>query len=167
MNITSILLPTDFSHYNDVALKLASTLAAEASAKLYIVHVHDARELTALMGDDSYLYASAVWEQQQSESEERLRAIVPLASGVVYEHVCLTGNPVQEIVEFAARNAIGLIVMASHGRTGLSRLLLGSIAEGVMRKAPCPVLIVKQPAGEQEPVGAVAQSASDVIDSKA
>jgi nucleotide-binding universal stress UspA family protein len=71
---------------------------------------------------------------------------------VAYEHHYLRGSPVVEILNFAEDENIDLIVMASHGRTGLSRLLMGSIAEGVMRKARCPVLIVKQPAGEQEAI---------------
>jgi nucleotide-binding universal stress UspA family protein len=162
MNIKSILFPTDFSHYNDAALRVASTLAAEARARLYIVHVHDARELNALMGEGSYLYASTVWEKEQREAEERLREIVPLVAGIAYEHVSVTGNPVQEILEFVESNNIELIVMASHGRTGLSRLLMGSIAEGVLRKAPCPVLIVKQPPGEEEPVATVRLPCTEV-----
>lgn len=164
MNIKSILFPTDFSQYNHAALKLASTLAAEARAKLYIVHVHDARELNALMGEGSYLYASTVWEKERQEAEEKLREIVPLIAGVAYEHASLTGNPVQEILEFVENNNIELIVMASHGRTGLSRLLMGSIAEGIMRKATCPVLIVKQPPGDEEPVATVAFSGTTVTE---
>jgi nucleotide-binding universal stress UspA family protein len=162
MNIKSILFPTDFSHYNEAALRLASTLAAEARAKLYILHVHDSRELNALAGEGSYLYASTIWEKEQREAEEQLREIVPLLATVAYEHVFLTGNPVQEILEFAETNGIELIVMASHGRTGLPRLLMGSIAEGIMRKATCPVLIVKQPPGDEEPVATVAFSGTTV-----
>jgi nucleotide-binding universal stress UspA family protein len=55
------------------------------------------------------------------------------------------GSPQKEILQFAGEEAVDLIVMGSHGRTGISRLLMGSVAEAVMRKAPCPVLIVKQP----------------------
>jgi nucleotide-binding universal stress UspA family protein len=78
---------------------------------------------------------------------------VPSIPGVNYERECLTGNPVVEIRKFAEGHNIDLIVMGSHGRTGLSRLLMGSIAEGVMRKARCPVLIVKQPHKERKPEG--------------
>jgi hypothetical protein len=63
----------------------------------------------------------------------------------------LKGSPVVEILGLAEQQNIDLIVMASHGRTGFSRLLMGSIAEGVMRKARCPVLVVKQPSGERKP----------------
>jgi nucleotide-binding universal stress UspA family protein len=151
MNVKSILFPTDFSHYNDAALKLASTLAAEAGAVLHIVHVHDVRDLNAVMGEGSYLYASTTWDTQQHEAEERLKQIEPTVPGVKFEHECLTGIPEREILDFAETNDVDMIVMASHGRTGLSRLLMGSIAEAVMRKARCPVLIVKQPVEENSP----------------
>jgi nucleotide-binding universal stress UspA family protein len=148
MNIKSILFPTDFSSYNDAALKLASTLAVEAKATLYIIHVHDVQGVSAAMGEFSYLDAPT-WREQLSDAENQLAGVVPSAE-VVCQHECLTGNPVVEIVKFAESHGVDLIVMASHGRTGLSRLLMGSVAEGVMRKAPCPVLIVKQPAPKHE-----------------
>lgn len=144
MNIQSILFPTDFSHYNDAALEYASKLAAEAGARLHIVHVHDVRDFSATMGEASYLYSSN-WQEELEEARERLAMILPTRTNVWYEHHCLTGPADEKIVTLAADKHIDLIVMASHGRTGLSRLLMGSIAEGVMRNASCPVLIVKQP----------------------
>lgn len=144
MNIHSILFPTDFSHYNDAALKYASTLAADANATLHIVHVHDVRELNTATGDASYVYTAA-WQEQRRVAETRLSKVMPTVSGVAYEHHSLVGDPVTDILNVAAERKVDLIVMASHGRTGLSRLLMGSIAEGVMRQATCPVLIVKQP----------------------
>ncbi|MFO0787835.1 MAG: universal stress protein [Pirellulales bacterium] len=144
MNIKSILFPTDFSEYNDAALEYASRLASESRATLHLVHVHDTRDLSTAMGEASYLYASK-WEEERRRAERRLKRIVPPDPSVAYEHHSLMGLPDAEIVGFANDHKIDLIVMASHGRTGLSRLVMGSIAEGVMRKAECPVLIVKQP----------------------
>ena len=66
--------------------------------------------------------------------------------------MCVTGSPVTEILAVAEDKKVDLIVMASHGRTGLSRLLMGSVAEGVMREAPCPVLVVRQPTAKGEQV---------------
>jgi universal stress protein A len=151
MNVKSILLPIDFSHYTDAALAFASKLAAEARAKLFIIHVHDVRNLDAGMGEGAYLYAATMWEDQQREAEKRLREVVPTVAGVTVQHECLVGSPVPQILQFANSHEIDLIVMASHGRTGLSRLLMGSVAEGVVRKAQCPVLIVKQPFSEPSP----------------
>jgi nucleotide-binding universal stress UspA family protein len=144
MNIHSILFPTDYSHYNDAALEYALTLAVESGATLHIVHVHDVRDLSTVAGEPSSLYASA-WQEGLEEARKLLEKIVPARDGVDCKHHCVIGTPEEEIVSFASENECELIVMASHGRTGLSRLLMGSVAEGVMRNAPCPVLIVKQP----------------------
>jgi len=144
MKLQSILFPTDFSDYNREALEYASTLASESGAKLHIVYVHDPRDLSTITGDASYLFA-ATWQQQRDAACKRLVTVVPAKEGVVYEHHCVVGRPDDEIVALAHEKKADLIVMASHGRTGLSRLLMGSIAEGVMRRAPCPVLIVKHP----------------------
>jgi nucleotide-binding universal stress UspA family protein len=146
MNVQRILFPTDFSRYNDAALQYASTLAAEADALLYIVHVDEMRDLNAAMGESGYLIAAAVAHEGRPEVRRRLEEVVPTTEEVIYEHYYLRGSPVTEILRFAERENVDLIVMGSHGRTGLSRLLMGSIAEGIMRKAPCPVLIVRQPA---------------------
>ena len=150
MNIQRILFPTDFSQYNDAALGLASSLAAEAQATLYIIHVFDVQSLSVAMGEASF-YDAPTWREELRNAEEQLRSVVPSIAGVAFEHECLTGNPVLEILKFAESHDIDLMVMASHGRTGLSRLLMGSVAEGVLRQAKCPVLVVKQPADEQEP----------------
>jgi universal stress protein A len=144
MNIKSILFPTDFSQYNDAALHYVSVLAAETNATLHIVYVHETRDHSAAMGEASYVFASS-WKDELKAVRKRLSLVRPQAPAVTYEHHCLTGIPDEEIVSFATDKCVDLIVMASHGRTGLSRLLMGSVAEAVMRKSPCPVLIVKQP----------------------
>ena len=149
MNIKSILFPTDFSQHTDAALKYASALAAEAGATLHIVYVHDVRQVNAAMGEPSALYAVA-WDDQLHQARERLNRTLPTAATVNYTQHCLMGIPDAELVQYAEDNKIDLIVMASHGRTGISRLLMGSVAEAVMRRAPCPVLIVRQPTDKDE-----------------
>jgi nucleotide-binding universal stress UspA family protein len=74
-----------------------------------------------------------------------LSNLLPTDPAVPYEHRMLTGTPANEIARLAQQEQAELIVMGSHGRGGLARLLVGSVAEIVMRKAPCPVLIVKHP----------------------
>ena len=148
MNIHRILVPTDFSHYNDAALNYASRLAAESGAVLHLVYVHDTRELNSALGEASYLYAGQ-WEEEKHLAERRLKRLVPTDPAVRSEDHLLIGIPESEIVNFALDHQVDLIVMASHGRSGISRLLMGSVAEAVMRKATCPVLIVKQPTPEE------------------
>jgi nucleotide-binding universal stress UspA family protein len=158
MNIKSILLPTDFSSHNTAALHYASKLASESGALLFIAHVDESDDLSAALGEAGYLYADSFGSEDHHEVREQLTAIKPTVAGVACEHRYLRGFPVKEILNFAERESIDLIVMASHGRTGLARLLMGSIAEGVMRGAHCPVLVVKQPA-------AAIKQASDYSDS--
>jgi len=150
MKVQRILFPTDFSHHNDAALKYASALAAEAGATLYIAHVDEMLDLEATMGEAGYLMASTQPLEGRPEVRRRLEQVAPTSKGVAHEHCYLRGAPVAELLDFAERQNVDLIVMASHGRTGLTRLLMGSIAEAVMRKAPCPVLIVRQPSTEHE-----------------
>jgi nucleotide-binding universal stress UspA family protein len=166
MKLKSILFPTDFSHYNDAALEYASTLAAEANAKLYIVHVHDMSEMSASLGEVGFIYEDQ-WKEEELASREHLSKVTPTVSSVRYERYHLVGITVTAIIDFAGENDIDLIVMASHGRTGISRMLMGSIAEGVLRRAMCPVLVVKQPAGKAEDSSEAAEHASGMHAAKA
>jgi nucleotide-binding universal stress UspA family protein len=144
MNIKKILFPTDFSEFNDAALEFASRLAAESGAILYIVHANDMEQIAAVMFDSGYPFPSDAETRQVMH--QKLEKVVPTVPGVKYQHCHLRGTATGEIVGFVEQQGIDLIVMASHGRTGIGRLLMGSTAENVMRQAPCPVLIVKQPA---------------------
>jgi nucleotide-binding universal stress UspA family protein len=147
MKLEKILFPTDFSEFNDAALEFASRLAAESGAILYIVHADDMEQVAAVMFDTGYPFPGDV--ETRRELHRKLEKVVPTERGVKYQHCYLRGTATGEIVEFAEQQGIDLLVMASHGRTGLRRLLMGSTAEKVMRQAPCPVLIVKQPATEE------------------
>jgi universal stress protein A len=150
MNVERILFPTDFSHYNDAALEFACSLASESNAQLDIVHVDELRDLNAGLADSGYPYVLPTEIEDRVEIRKRLTQVVPTIAAVRYQHHYLKGSPAREIVEFAERENIDLIIMASHGRTGLWRLLMGSVAEAVMRKALCPVLVIKQPAHQPE-----------------
>lgn len=143
MEIKKILFPTDFSEFNDAALEFASRLAAESGATLYIMHADDMEQITAVMLDTGYPFPGD--DETRRELHQKLDKVVPTVPSVKCEHCYLRGTATGEIVGFAEKQGIDLIVMSSHGRTGLRRLLMGSTAENVMRQAPCPVLIVKQP----------------------
>ena len=151
MNVKRILFPTDFSHCNDAALEYVSTLAAESGAVLYIVHVDEWANVSTAMGEPAYLCPPGWDLDGRREVRKRLTNVIPSVASAHYEHHYLAGSPVREILKFAEREHVDLIVMASHGRTGLARLLMGSIAEGVMRGAKCPVIVVKQPAIQRAP----------------
>lgn len=143
MNVRKIILPVDFSHADDQALILASSLAESWDARLLIVHVEEPP--LAYGGGEMYY---GLPEPRTADLVRMLEAIVPKVAGVAYEHRLITGEPSEAIVRLAENEAADMIVMGTHGRTGFSRLLMGSVAEAIVRTAKCPVLTLKQPAEE-------------------
>ncbi|MDC0936223.1 universal stress protein [Pirellulales bacterium] len=144
MKLNSILFPTDFSESSDAALGYASALAAENGATLYIVHVADDSP-AYFAGYAGFSFVPDVPATLEREMRSMLDDVKPSRAGVNLQRRYLRGAAVSEIVAFADREKVDLIVMGTHGRTGISRVLMGSIAEGVLRKATCPVLTVKTP----------------------
>jgi nucleotide-binding universal stress UspA family protein len=146
MNIERILVPYDFSECSAAALDYASRFA-DPNARLHIVHVDellDVRISPYLPANGRYIHES-LWDRRHEQVEQQLAKIIPRHTAARYEHHCTTGYPGDELLAFAERTGVDLIVMGSHGRTGLARLVTGSVAEQVMRRSKCPVLIVKAP----------------------
>jgi nucleotide-binding universal stress UspA family protein len=148
MHADKILFPTDFSPASEDALRWATALARDSGATLRIVHVEEPP--MAYGGGEAYIALDD--EQTKGELRRILGNVVPGDHHVPFEHMLLLGDPASAIVEEAERENADLIVMGTHGRTGLSRLLMGSVAEAVVRRAKCPVLTVKHPA--EVPAGA-------------
>lgn len=138
MQAKKILFPTDFSTVSDEALKFATMLARDTGAKLVILHVEEPP--TAYGGGDMYY---GVPEPDTGALKRMLEALKPDDAKVPYEQHLVLGSPADEIIEYAKREQVDMIVMASHGRTGIVRFLMGSVAERVVREAPCPVVTVK------------------------
>ncbi len=141
MNAKTILFPTDFSTTSDAGLRYATSMARDWNAKLVILHVE---EPPAAYGGGEMYYG--VPEPDRAALEKMLSAVVPDDPTVAYEHRLVVGDPAHEIVEAAREHQADLIVISSHGRTGLRRMLMGSVAEAVVRRASCPVFTVKDPA---------------------
>ncbi len=140
MNANKILFPSDFSHTGDAALEMATALARDAGATLVIVHVEE--HPMAYGGGDVYY---GVAEPATDDLRRMLEDIKPADPQVPYQHRLITGKPASAIARLAEDENIDMIVMGTHGRSGLSRLLMGSVAEAVVRRAKCPVLTYKQP----------------------
>jgi len=144
-SIKRILVTTDFSEHSTAALDVASNLANETGARLFIMHVDEVADLSVPAippFEGGYLF-QAPYGHKQRDVRERLEKIVPTVANVTFEHCYVTGLPIAQIVQLIEEKQIDLVVIGSHGRTGVSRLLLGSVAEGVIRSAACPVLVVK------------------------
>jgi nucleotide-binding universal stress UspA family protein len=140
--IKTILFPTDFSKHAELALPFASALARDYGGRLLIAHVQTPPAVA--YGEMDALPPDPV--ETEEVVKKRLLSIRPAGQGVPFEHYYIIGDPAGEIVRLANEKQADLIVMGTHGRRGLRRLLMGSVAEQVVRKAPCPVVTVKDPA---------------------
>jgi nucleotide-binding universal stress UspA family protein len=138
MKTTKILFPTDFSTLSQSALETATSLARDRNAELLVVHVQEPAAVY-VSGDFYYGIASP----DRREQMKMLMAVVPTDPAVPCEHRLIMGAPAEAIVELAKAEDVDMIVLATHGRTGLFRLVMGSVAEEIVRKATCPVLTVK------------------------
>jgi nucleotide-binding universal stress UspA family protein len=140
--INRVLAPVDLSDQSELVLNHAVALAESYAAPLDLLHVVEEAAYPNVYGLDPLTPALPNVQDRAREALETLASNVDLRTDPVNVHV-LTGNAARDIVEFAEENAADLIVMATHGRTGLDRFLIGSVAEKVVRRAPCPVFTLK------------------------
>jgi nucleotide-binding universal stress UspA family protein len=140
MNTKTILVPTDFSKLCQASLDYATGLARDMKARLVIMHV---QEPPAAYGGGEMYYG--IPEPDDTELQRMLGELKPNDPAVPFEHRLVAGDPAAEIVAMAEELRSELIVLPTHGRTGLTRLLMGSVAESVVRSAPCPVLTFRRP----------------------
>ncbi|SRR5579883_602125 len=150
IDLHRILVPTDFSKFSQHALTYAAAFAEKFGAELYLLHV--VQNLALVIPEVIPV------EPPLTPSVEQLTTAVQSAFDRVISENRLhdlaihrevrEGTPFYEIVQYAREAAIDLIVMGTHGHTGLAHVLLGSVTEKVVRKAPCPVLTVRHPEHE-------------------
>jgi nucleotide-binding universal stress UspA family protein len=147
LSIKTILYPTDFSPRAEYAFHLACALARDYDAQLLIAYVEP--PTAAIYGELGAL------PPEPLESEELLRRrllnVRPTDKHISCQHYFLVGETAEEIIRLAEERHADMIVMGTHGRRGLGRLLMGSVAEQVVRKAGCPVVTVKAPIAETAP----------------
>ena len=143
MKATKVLFATDFSPASMPALELASSMASDTGATLIIAYVDV--EKAYPIGDGAYGMAldAPEFHKESEEKRRRLQEIKPTVPGVDYTHRYLEGMPAEEIIGLANKQEVDWIVVGSHGRTGLARMLMGSVAEAIVRHAECPVAVVK------------------------
>ena len=147
-----LLVPVDFSENAQQALEYAIRLASKLEARLTLLHVIQALPLGG--GDMGVTVPYTYLEVLEAEIARRMQACLErvTAVGLEGESIIVKGVPFQEILETAKTQQVDLIVMGTYGRTGLQHVLLGSVAEKVVRLAPCPVLVVRQPTVTVVPV---------------
>jgi nucleotide-binding universal stress UspA family protein len=138
--IRKILCPTDFSDSAQAAFELACALARDYQASLVVLHVTPPPSAYAVDG-----IAIPIPVEEPYELRARLVQLYPVDPGVEVDYRILDGDAGDQIVHTARAAKVDVIVMSTHGRSGFTRLLMGSVAESVMRHAPCPVLTVRGP----------------------
>jgi nucleotide-binding universal stress UspA family protein len=151
MQIRSILLPTDFSDCGNYALRYATSLARTFGASMICVHVIEPMvPAVGYSGMSEPLPIADITEQLEDSAERELPKLAECedCAGLEVEEVIAHGEAASEIVRVAKERNVDLIVVSSHGRTGLGRILFGSTAEAIVRHASCPVLVVKPPQEE-------------------
>ena len=138
-----ILCPTDFSENSTAALRVATDLARQNQATLIVLHVADT------LGPENLGIAEAQTRLQPeahvAELWQQLNRMAPDVPGLDTRRLLREGDPAAVIEQVVREQHCDLVVMGTHGRTGLDRLLMGSIAERILRRCPCPALIVKYP----------------------
>ena len=148
--IEKILCPTDFSELSIGAMKYAGLLAEKFGASLHVLHVVDqAYQYWMAMGPESIPTGPTVEEMIKTAKKQMKEFIgehVPASLKATTE--IITGRPFMEIIRIAKEKAVDVIVIGTHGRGALSQMLLGSVADKVVHKAPCPVLSVREPGQE-------------------
>lgn len=144
-DIKRVLVPTDFSAASDIAFRYALDLAAKQQATLHLLHVVDEASLTAAYPDGFYVERPGLRAQVIDDAADRLKGMLAAsaAARVTTTTEVRVGRPPRVIVDVAASRGTDLIVMGTHGRSGFAHLMLGSVAERVVRTAPCAVLSVR------------------------
>ena len=145
ITLKTILVPSDFSDCSEEALRYGLELARRFDAQLHLLHVVQDPVAQPWAAEGFSVPLFEVVEQWQKQAEERLKASVPAADRGRVTIASVVATPYAEILDYAASHAVDLIVMGTHGRGGVTHMLLGSIAERVVRRAPCPVLTVRRP----------------------
>jgi nucleotide-binding universal stress UspA family protein len=143
IQVNRVLVPIDFSEFSDQALKYGQELCEKFGAELHLLHVLE----THVTSTPQFAMGLAVPDREEESTAAVSEKMNELPGGdwgdKPVKRTAAHGSPFVEIVKYAKDNQIDVIAIGTHGRTGLSHVILGSVAENVVRHAPCPVLIVR------------------------
>lgn len=141
ITLKKILVPTDFSEHSAKAMRYGAELAAKFGAELHLLH---AIETTPTMyGDGAYFPPETEAELEAAAVKQLNDLKLDVTADLQVVRLAKHGHPFVEVIRYAKNSEIDLIVIGTHGRGAIAHMLLGSVAEKVVRKAPCPVLAVR------------------------
>ena len=144
--LKTVLVPTDFSDASESALRYGKAMAEAFGASLHVVHVMEDLLAHAWAAEVYVSSMPQLRDEIEKESRQRLETLLGEGDRKKFraEVALLAGNPFLEIIRYAKAHDVDLIVMGTHGRGPIAHMLLGSVAEKVVRKSPCPVLTVRE-----------------------
>lgn len=142
VSVKNVLFANDFSATSEAALPYATAICRRFGSTLHSVHVLSDASLLMMTGGVDYVSMSTMCEDAQTEAKEKLDQTSDRLQGIPYRNYVRHGQVWKNLAKIIEENQIDLIVVGTHGRTGLGKLLLGSVAEDILRHAPCPVLTV-------------------------
>ena len=150
INLHNVLVATDFSEPSDAALRHGRALAQAFDASLHVLHVVEDAIAHAWMPEVYIAALPDVYDEIEKTAGERLDNLFDAETrqALRLQVALRRGTPFVEIIDYARSQDIDLIVVGTHGRGAIAHLMIGSVAEKVVRKAPCPVLTVRHPEHE-------------------
>ncbi len=150
ISIKQILVPTDFSEPSQVAVKYGRAFAESFDASLHLLHVVEDFMMNWPTNEGTAVIAPPVLDDLEDRAKEQLASILPSedAKRLRARTLVVRGSASMEITSYAESEKIDLIIMGTHGRKPIAHMLMGSVAEKVVRKASCPVLVVRHPEHE-------------------
>lgn len=142
ISVKNVLFATDFSSCSKAALPYATAISRHFGSTLNLAHVLSDVSLVGMTGGVDYVSMSTIYEDAHEEAKGKLEQVCQNLPGITHRQYVLHGPVWANLAAIVQENGIDLIVLGTHGRTGLGKLLLGSVAEDILRHAPCPVLTV-------------------------
>ncbi|NBS89819.1 universal stress protein [bacterium] len=151
ITLKSILVPTDFSKQSQSAIRYGIEFAKKFGAKLHVLHV--VQDVSIFIPEMGFINPSAALSNIEPMLLAAGKSLADFLEpykhhGIELISHCQEGNPIDEIISLATDENIDLIILGTHGHTGLKHLFLGSLAETLVRKSPCPVLSLRNPEHE-------------------
>lgn len=142
ISIKNVLFATDFSATSEAALPYATAVCQRFGSTLHVAHVLSDASLLLMTGGVDYVSMGTIYEDANTEAKEKLDQMAVLFEGIQHRSYVRHGGVWKNLAGIVDENQVDLIVLGTHGRTGLGKLLLGSVAEDIVRHAPCSVLTV-------------------------
>src|SRR5215469_3451488 len=163
LSVRNVLFATDFSATSEAALPYATAICRRFRSTLHLAHVLSDAGLLMMTGGVDYVSMGTIYKDAQNEAKEKLEQISAHFETIPHRSYVRHGFVWKSLADIIEANDVDLIVVGTHGRTGLGKLLLGSVAEDILRHAPCPVLTLGPNVSGRAKLPAFRNHGSDLV----